>query len=371
MSSAVPITTADVVFAEATPEQRTISWELNGASWAPPMTLAEYIGRETTLANTSLSANRGTRYYALHLKSDPLVVVSACEVTIKRALVADKGGVREVVAYSIASVFTAPAHRGHGLAAHLLRCVQKAVDTELNAECGVLYSDIGRKFYTALGWKDFGSPQLTLKLEARYTALPRPDGEPEVALLSSDDVAPLCEKDVALQRQRFETLAAEAAEDKTHVAFIPSHTQMAWHFARDAYVAGVMCDGREVVYRGAKTVDGASWLYWDHDLRERKLKVLRIVVTTSSAAQATADVKSLLRAALAEASSWNLPKVLVWGPSSSACVAATQLWQEAGDTLQILLDERQDGSIPSLRWKGDKAPGAAVVWEDNDYFAWC
>ena len=53
------ITKDDVVLAEATLEQRTLTWKLNGVSWAGPMTLEEYIGREQALSETALSANGG------------------------------------------------------------------------------------------------------------------------------------------------------------------------------------------------------------------------------------------------------------------------------------------------------------------------
>ena len=366
-----------VVFAEATPAQRTLTWELNGASWAPPLTIAQYLTRELTLSTTALSANRGTRYYILHAASSPSTILSACEVTSKRALVkssaaAGDGAVREVRAYAIASVFTAPEHRGRGLAGYLLRCVQREVDGEGGAECGVLYSDIGRVFYTKLGWKDYRSAQVALKLEEGFgdvlAAAGRGGGEPEVVMVTEGEVEELCARDEARQRERLEGLVV--GEGETHVAFVPESRQMAWHFARDGYVAGVMRDGREVVNRGARTADGASWLYWDHDLREKKLKVLRIVVTATDGKTAVSHVKALLRAALAEARDWDLPKVLVWSPGSDVCVAATELWQEARDKLQVVFDERQDGSIPSLRWRDGKDAGT-VVWEDNEYFAWC
>jgi hypothetical protein len=34
------------------------------------------------------------------------------------------------------------------------------------------------------------------------------------------------------------------------------------------------------------------------------------------------------------------------------------------------LEERDDGSIPSLRWREGR-PVDNVVWELNEYYAWC
>ncbi|KAH6651317.1 hypothetical protein F5144DRAFT_559104 [Chaetomium tenue] len=360
-----PITKADVVFTEATPDQRILCWELNGASWAQPMTVAQYVKRETALSETTLSTNGGTKYFVVHPKNDPTTIVSACEVTTKRALITDNGNntVREVAAYSIASVFTNPRFREHGMASHMLRKVQEAVDA--TSECGALYSDIGRVYYTRLGWKDFRSPQVLLAVSEEL-GVACPDG---VVFLTAEEVAPLCERDVEAIKGRFQRLA-ESGDGKTHVAFLPTAEQMAWHFTRDAYMCKTLL-GREVVHRGAKTEDGASWIYWDHDLREKKLKVLRIVTREEDAGEKQReDVRKLLLAALAEAREWGLLKVLVWNPTTEVAEVTTGIWRDLGPKVQVTFEEREDGSIPSLRWKGGKGL-EEVVWESNEYYAWC
>jgi hypothetical protein len=364
-SAQPPITTADVVFTEATPHQRTLSWELNGASWAPPMTVAQYVGRETALSETALSAAGGTKYFILHPKNDPETIVSACEVTSKRALVSDTNGSREVTAYAIASVFTNPLFRERGMAGHMLRKVQEVVDA--TAEFGTLYSDIGRAYYTRLGWKDFRSPQVLVGLSDGFVSSTLEGVVP----LTAEDVAPLCEKDVAVVRARFEQRAASSGGDgKTRIAFLPTAEQVAWHFTRDAYVCRTLL-GREVVHRGAKTDDGAAWIYWDHDLREKKLKVLRIVTREGDDPEKQrGDVKKLLLAALAEAREWGLPKVLVWNPTVDVADVTTEIWRELGPKVHVSFEEREDGSIPSLRWKRGKGL-EDVVWESNEYYAWC
>lgn len=308
-----------------------------------------------------------THYYILHHKNDPNLIVSACEVLTKQALVVTPGSpVRTVSSYGLASVFTPPEFRGHGLASHMLRLVQAEVDTN-NAEFGALYSDIGRSFYTRLGWPDFPSPQLTLHLVDPNTALPgTTPSSPAVTLLFDTDIPALCQRDCTQVQSRLAT-AASSSPNKTHVAFLPDTTQLTWHFTRDSYVARVMREGRAIQHRGARTADGDSWLLWDHDLRENKLKILRLVVGDKDGAAA---VGALLRAALEEARDWGLPKVLVWAPGAETCAAATELWREGGGKLGLVFDEREDGSIPSLRWKERKDVGE-VVWEANEYYAWC
>ncbi|KAK0649713.1 hypothetical protein B0T16DRAFT_325167 [Cercophora newfieldiana] len=366
----ISLTKDDVLLAEANPQQRRLTWELNGVSWAGPMSLEEYIGREQTLSETALSANGGTRYFILHHKSDPNLILSACEVLTKQALVASPASpAKTVPSYGIASVFTPSRFRGHGLASHMLRLVQEAVDgTTLNTQFGALYSDIGRSFYTRLGWPDFPSPQLTMQMEAGYNTAAADSESQEATLLTDEDIPALCSRDCSQLQAALEQRAGSGdADGKTYVAFLPDFTQMAWHFTRASYVARVMREGREVKYRGARTAGGNSWVYWDHDLRENKLKILRVVVGEGDG---VAAVKALLRAALREAQDWGLPKVLVWAPGEETSLGALELWKEGGGKLALTFDEREDGSIPSLRWKGGEAPGS-VAWEANEYYAWC
>jgi GNAT superfamily N-acetyltransferase len=384
--TAAPITVDDVVFTEATPRQRILSWKLNGTSWAPPMAIEQYVVRETVLSQTALSANGGTKYYVLHHKSDPELIVSACEVTAKQGLVADKNGSREVTAYSIASVFTNPRFRGHGMASHMLRHVQQVVD-EAGAEYGALYSDIGRVFYTRLGWQDLRSPQVLFHL--RDDLRIPPEAVTGVNHLAEETVASLCEQEVATWRQRFRRIAQQrqqqniSSSNTTHIIFLPTPAQLSWHFARDKYVCKTLLD-REVVHRGAQTADGKAWICWDHDLREKKLKILKFVVGVGEdepPAKKRVDAVKLLLAAMAEAKEWGLPKVLVWIPAGShlgqggpewewATAAATDIWREWGPLVQVVLEEREDGSIPSLRWRGGESL-EGVIWEDSEYYAWC
>ncbi|KFA71614.1 hypothetical protein S40288_03671 [Stachybotrys chartarum IBT 40288] len=362
-----PIALSDLVFASASPSQRLSSWTLNGTSWAAPLSVPAYVARELTLSATALASHARSGYWVLHRRDDPEDVVAGCETTAKQLLVADAQGSRVVDAYAIASVFTDPKYRGLGLASFMLRELQGVVDGE--AEAGALYSDIGRVFYTKLGWRDFRSPQVTITLDDGFTPPDAPSSGVKVRLLDEADVAALCDKDVAAVTQRFDALA-QHADGRTHIAFLPTFTQMAWHFARDTYNARDMLS-RSVTHRGAATADGASWLYWDHDVRERKLKILRVVTDpAASAEQRAADVVALVWAAVAEASDWGFPSVLAWSPGAEVCDAALAVWRGGAGKVVVRFDEREAGSIPSLRWREGRDVGD-IVWEDNEYYAWC
>jgi len=289
------------------------------------MSLEAYLGRELALSQTALSRNGGTRYYILRLRSDVNTIVSGCEVTWKKGLVANVSGVREVNTYGVASVFTPQVFRGKGLASRLMQEVGAAMDRD-GAEYGALYSDIGRVFYTRLGWCDVRTPQLVIRLSDSFNPAVVDGQQPEPKTLTLDDeaVARLCELDTAQLQQKFARLAA-SDDGKTHITFLPTFTQMAWHFTRDAYVAGVVESGGIRVKRGSgtaqgvQTEDGSS-----HDLREKKLKVMHIVFSQSRK-EVVREARALLVAAVQEAKNWGVPKILVWSPGSETVSAAISL----------------------------------------------
>ncbi|KAF9871525.1 hypothetical protein CkaCkLH20_10936 [Colletotrichum karsti] len=343
-----------VKFAPATPAQRDAAWRLNGVSWAPPMSLEAYVARETALSKMALSEN--CTYYVLFDPADPEHIISSCEATAKTLFVRDAadGTLREEKAYAIASVYTNPSHRGHGMATLLLNRLKDAMDADSRAS--VLYSDIGTVYYAQLGWAVYPSLQVSLIPDDPSALQPTPpDG---VRYLAADEVPTLCEKDTELLRKKLEGLPADG---RTHIAFAPSAAQITWHFARDRFTAKQLREGREVVNHGAVTADGGAWVYWDHDFREKKLKVLRV------AGDPRADVTALLHAAVLEAADWGLAKVLVWNPDDGVAASAKRVSDRTDGAVRVVFDERLDGSIPSLRWKGE----GEVVWEDNEYYAWC
>ncbi|OHF03539.1 hypothetical protein CORC01_01258 [Colletotrichum orchidophilum] len=341
----------DVKFASATPAQREAAWRLNGVSWAPPMPLENYMARELALSKTALSSH--CNYYVLFDPANPEHIISSCEATAKTLLVRDPSSptLHEEKAYAIASVYTNPTHRSHGMATLLMNRLKEAMDTD--SKVSALYSDIGTTYYARLGWAVYPSLQVSL-IPDDPSVLRKPEG---VRYLEETEVTAYCDKDVDLLKKK---LASLPEDGKTHVAFAPSGEQMLWHFTRDGFMAKELA-GREVAHRGAATVDGKAWVYWDHDFREKKLKVLRV------AGDPEADVTALLQTAVIEAAQWGLAKVLVWNPDEGVSASAKRVSDRTEGAVRVVFDERLDGSIPSLRWKGE----GEVVWEDNEYYAWC
>jgi GNAT superfamily N-acetyltransferase len=363
---------SDTVFCEATPEQRQIAWELNGACWAAPMPLDAYLERETVLSEQDLSKDGGCRYWVLYLKGYPRQVIASCETTRKTVLLSENGVSREGHGYAIACVYTNPAYRRQGMAAFMLRRVQEQMDKD--SDCSVLYSDIGKNFYSILGWRVFPSKQATLILlppTAASTGGEKPvfkHSQPSrTRYLQLEQLPDLCEVDELNLSARFDALRADG---KTHVAFLPSYAQISWHLKGTEFMAGKLL-GRTPANKGAIADNGRSWVYWVHDWREKKLKVMRVVmVLDSTPEQRVADIRVLLEAALVEASAWGLSSVLIWNPDDEMIRGCKAAGNAHPEDVKIVFDERTEGSIPSLRWAEGK-DARNTVWEDNFYYCWC
>ncbi|KAK4192481.1 lysine acetyltransferase [Podospora australis] len=388
------LTTSDITFAEATPEQCEISWRLRGEAWASPMSIEDYVERERYLSQQELTRD-GCRHWVLYLKGYPRQVIASCESTRKRVLISDGAGgpVRESYGYTIANVYTNPAWRRQGCAAFLLRKVNEQLD--LDSDCSVLYSDSGRMYYGGLGWVPFPSWQANLILvptPRSPTIVPQNDSDlvtgppsPQAPKflprqpdrtrpIRLEDLPGLCELDQLHVRARFEALTADS---KTHITFLPTSAQIAWQLARSQYDADKML-GKSITSKGAITTSGSSWIYWAHDWRAKRLRILRIVQGikgNNSAEQRVGDVRVLLEAALAEASAWGLPKVVVWNPDGMVTLSCKTLGNYHPQSVKITFDERMDGCVPSMRWRypvdaeGKDAPSKGIEWEDN--FGYC
>jgi hypothetical protein len=187
--------------------------------------------------------------------------------------------------------------------------------------------------------------------------------------LKDDDLPRLCEVDVANLEKRLQAIGT--AESK-HIAFEPSHAQAHWHFVREEFIAQTLFN-RIPEIKGAITDDGQSWIYWDRNFSEKKMNIQRIVHPEQAIHDADSLLGSavaLLEAAMAQAVEWNLKKVVIWNPDDYIARAAEELGVKHPQVLSVRLEERTDGSIPSLRWKGGQSL-ENVIWDQNEYYGWC
>ena len=191
---------------------------------------------------------------------------------------------------------------------------------------------------------------------------------------------------------------------KTRVALIPDGPTIAWHHAREEFVAEELkLEDPEI--KGAIMGDkagGRAWIIWTRTFNGdpckkydegNVLNVLRIVVEEEDdivredlgdlTEAATSDhspllangtrsetsvqlVASLLVAAQQEAAKFHLAEVQAWNPTQTVVRAAKLAYPEVAAVVN-----RESQSIASLKWYGGGPALEEVEWIGNEKYGWC
>lgn len=375
-----------------TQEEKLQTWQLNGKSWAGRLSLPAYFRREEHLANQAITRNGGITHWVLVDSTkapNEREILASCETLRKRALVAraeqdGSGGVEEAVSHGIGSVFCDPRFRGRGYARRMIEELAKKLDTWQQPDgkrtyFTVLYSDIGKQFYSRSGWEAFPSSHIALASAADNTQPgPRP--------LHAEDLKQLCVIDEASVIKK--TMVRRSAEaGKTMVCLIPDWETMQWHHAREEFVAQELF-GKAPKVKGAYVhcKDGSRvWCIWSRFFSKAPngnvLHILRLVIEgedqlklgdSNMIRDGTAEdsydekvqaIALLLRAAQVEAANWDMSHVELWNPTHLA-VSAAQLIDSKTEVMH-----RDEESIASLRWHHKDY--ANVEWLGNEKYGWC
>ena len=374
----------NLILTTATEEERRIIWSRNSTEWGGALSVDDYLQREEYVTTTSpLTRDGGITHWVLVDKTLPKnqrPILSCAESIRKRAWIKTPASneIKEVLTHGIGGVFCFPEHRGHGYASRMMTDLGKALGTHQATEdvkvgFSVLWSDIGKKFYTKHGWHAFPSTHV------EFPPAIEGAGEVEgVKLLRANDLPKLCKEDESLIKQAM----AKANDGKTHVAVAPDASQMEWHRSREAFLTKNLF-GKTPDTRGALVgVSGERvWVVWtrayygklDAPKAGNTLHILRLVIEdedkeqTEERVQRQAEsLKLCLKAAQKEAVEWKLKHVELWNPS--------QLVQKLINKIDIEHNpvERETSSIPSLMWYGEGDSTAdEIVWVENEKFCWC
>jgi hypothetical protein len=319
-------------------------------------------------------------------------MLCGCETFRKRALISRSGKVQEVVCHGVGSVFCPREYRRRGYAHRMMYEVGKKLKTwQEGALFSVLFSDIGKEFYSLNGWEPFNSSHITVPASS---SAPTAANLPEARPLYAEDLAELCRIDEQLLRKSMQHVPP-LHSSKVFVAIIPEITTIRWHHAREDFVA---CElyGRVPKIKGA-IVDGNGpgkrvWCYWTRMWYNENpaashgntLHVLRLVVEEYGAldwerpstdeedrmkCKYAPAIAALLRLAQREAAAWKMEEVEVWNPTVVTVEAVRMLKPKAR------VVDRESESIASLRWYGE-APqkGGRVTdfvdWIGNEKYGW-
>ncbi len=177
------------------------------------------------------------------------------------------------------------------------------------------------------------------------------------------------------------------------VALIPDVATMRWHHAREDFLSLRLCS-RLPLARGALATTRygrRAWCMWTRTFgptrQENVLNILRLVAeareeetptdnAVGEQSVATSDdgdrdamrdvVSAILEQAQLEASDWGMARVEFWNPSPLTISAAKEL------DPSVVLTDRDDESIASLRWHGQPLPASAKIdWIANEKYGWC
>lgn len=408
----------DIYLDHPTPEECIQIWSSTAASWKDSLTVPLYLIEAQYLTTVPLAKDGGMITWILIDKTqqpDQRQIFCSCETFRKRSLTSDnKGNVKEGVVHGIASVFCPPEYRGRGYGTRLMKELAHMLhgwQSEHGKSIGsVLYSDIGKDYYTRLGWSPnpsnwhFVFPPV-VKTEKPAAAAAASAVQP----IPESELARLCLRDEALVRK---AMAMPNTSARMRVVILPDLDHMLWHIRKEDFATDHLF-GKKAEVKGAIAGNPGQqvWAIWTHryyghpdyhhhhhpnDEEEEEeeepedggnvLYILRLVVEGDDTAnrphegQATtpptsiynveqaAALQAVLQAAQAEAAAWCLDQVQLWEPSP---LVKSLVGQIGLDAVRV---ERQERSIASVLWfgeDGDPVEDDAPVWVNNEHYAWC
>ena len=391
----------------------------NSSEWKGALSVEAYYRREAHLLDQDLTRQGGLTAWALvYGQGESRTVLSSCETIRKKALVAQRDGqIVETISHGIGSVFCPPKYRGRGYGGTMMKLLGDQLRTwqteaDNPSKFSVLYSDIGKKFYTARGWHPFPSLHISLppKDSTSPSDLSKSTDLPKARPLYAADLPALCAADETLLRHRLQQKPPSSSSNsnlKTKVALLADHATISWHQARENFVSAELYPNRGIPSIKGAIVDGSEghrvWCYFlrawhSPDSTQRtgnELHILRLVIedpgyrfdevarvdeATSSSRSSSEEEKeeetkkaiaACLSLAQSEAHKWNMAHVELWNPTSTTLAAARLLEPVAAAKMTA----REEESVASLKWYGDAKEAAdpvnSVEWFGNEKYGWC
>ena len=381
----------DVHLSHPTARECLSIWKLSALEWRDALSPHLFLEESAYLTSVPLAKDGGMTQWILvdkNLPPDQRPILCSCESFRKRSLVSDiRGNVTEMIIHGIASVFCNPDYRHRGYAGRMMRELAHALQSwqvESNQCAGsVLYSDIGKKYYTSFGWRPIPNnfqiefhPLLASKL-------------PGATHILSEDLEQLCKEDEIMVRKAM----ASTSSKNARMMLVPDYDHMLWHHKKEEFD----CDklfGTKPRFKGAIAGPPGNriWAVWTHRFygdpesisSGNTLYILRLVIenqkilstflsegrklydNTGQLRMQVEQLKVVLQTAQAEAAEWKLTHVTLWDPTPQV----QDLIERTG--IQHCKVERQKESIASLLWYGEgRGKEDAPEWIGNEKFAWC
>lgn len=382
-SSLPPAASPGLALVPATSHEWAQSSRLNADEWRGPLTIEQYMERETYLLSQNLTKDGAATCWILTSSDLPCgpdgtrPMLASCETIRAEAYVARNGKLEKIVAHGIGSVFTRAEHRGKGYAGRMMTELGNKLATwqqpnGSKAMFSVLYSDIGVKFYSRYGWRAFPSTHihLTPMKKPLYDATRKE--LPQVDDLFTKDL-----QDLPAAQIVEEAICSQSEErpDVPFVAFKPDLDHFAWHHAREEFVSEQLGLSFPEI-KGAIHRSTGMAIIWARVFaakqRNWQLHILHMVIPREikTSTEGLRVLSALLLRAQLEAGEWNLEGgVELWDPSELIVAAAQSLRIDVHDKVEVI--SRDQEHVCSLRWISAGNSVDEVVWDYNQKYAWC
>lgn len=360
-----------------TTDELEVVYRLSFAEWGDSLTLPEYLEESEYLTKVPLAENYGMVSWILTDKDKALnlrPVLASCETFRKRAFVTNlEGELSERIVYGIASVFVNPKHRSRGYGRRLMQELATLLNGwhagSLRSTGSILYSDIGKSYYTKLGWQ-------ALPVNVHIEFGPRPGPIPHnVRWILDEDLPQLCLDDEQLARESM----TSSFGDKVRMMIVPDVDHMQWHISKEKFscqkIFGNIPQAKGAI--AGERHGSRIWAFWarryyshpNSSPEDNTLYILRFVVENQNPSPDELDtqasyVKGILQAAQAEAAEWDLSNVKLWHPIP----LVQKLVERSGLEYQEV--EREEDSIASLRWFDDSSSEDDLEWVASEKYAW-
>ncbi|KAG0254131.1 hypothetical protein DFQ27_007014 [Actinomortierella ambigua] len=353
------------------------TWLNNKAEWGKDTNLDAYLDRERHLQSQDLTRDGGIKTWIVVPRQranpgsdkdvDPETILSALETFERPAWIARKedGQVHEVLAISIASVFTPEKFRSYGYGSFLMKAIwQKA--KEMGAEVSYLYSDVGPNYYGRLGWTVHRSDELIIPVSTTFPETWVSPSSSSTNTVQDKDLEAILTRDAELLKAELvgrlnsNSNSNNGSMDKDTTvlaALVPEPNCVRWLHARASFVGErILNKADKITDLGVVSVeDQDQFVLWYHDLLHDQLTLIR----TRFKADQPGQARALIERAVDEARKWGLSKVVAWNHDPL-------LEQWTG-----LQGVTRSSTLPSLGLCQEKDAGKKVEWILNNYYAWC
>ena len=270
-----------MIIREATIPEMIERDRLTAQEWGYPLSQIQFLERERRLRQHPWS-QKSMRTWVLVNESG--LILSSLETFDMPSILKKNAHIHHGITCGVASVYTAPEHRGRGHAKKLLSSVIQK-DHESRSErlhSYILYSEVGEKIYRDVGFESLNSYERVFSFPSKFQR------QSQAKLLTCNELA-MEWNSPYLNQSVFQIM--------------PDWNQLHWHIERE-FIYAKLLQQDSLPYHGARIRN--ALIVWTKSFKDDLLRIL------SLQAESASEANELLHAAMNVASSHGIAKALAW-----------------------------------------------------------